>query len=273
MKKPLNLIKPLIVLIFTAAIFCGCSKEKPRTEFVARVNDSYLTSEDLENDLDTTYLQKSRRDEYIRNWIENEVFYKEALDENINDDEDFLRAVEKNRKELAKAFLIRKLTKEKDFKIEKQELEDFFINSRRNFELFVDHYLFNIITFSDEDKAILFRSTLIESDWNKALNVFKGDPSIVYVKEKEFLDLNQINPTSVLVTLQELLPDEVSIVINTDPDKFTVLQLIKKYNPGDIPELDVIKNRVVERLTMIKTQMFIKDYLKELYGKYKIEIK
>lgn len=273
MKKPLNRINYLILLILTAAFFSGCGKEKSRTDFIARVDDSYLTSEDLNVDLDTTDLQKSRRDEYVRNWIENEVFYKEALSEDINKDQDFIRALEKNKKELAKAFLIRKITQEKDFSIEKRELEDFFSNSSKDFELFIEHYLFNIITFSDEDKAILFRSTLIESDWNKALNVFKGDPSIVYVKEKEFLDINQINPASVLITLQELLPDEVSIVINTDTDKYTVLQLVRKYNQGEVPELEVIKNRVVERLTMIKTQRFIKDYLKELYSKYKIEIK
>lgn len=242
-------------------------------DFIARVDDSFLTEEDLTHDIDTVRLQKSRKDEYIRNWIENEIFYKEALSEDINKDEEYLRAVEKNRKELAKAFLIKKITEEKDFEIEKQELEEFYRNSGKDFELFVEHYLFNIITFSDEDKAILFRATLIESDWNKALNVFKGDPSIYYVKENEFLDLNQVNPTSILVTLQELLSDEVSIVINTDPDKFTVLQLVKKYNPGEIPELDVIKDKVVNRLTMIKTQIFIKDYLKELYNRHKIEIK
>lgn len=274
MKKLLNQIKPeFICLFFTAVFFYSCGKEKPETEYIARVDNSYLTEEEMAADLGTSNPHSSKKDEYIRNWIETELLFKEAVDEDINQEEAYIRAVNKSQKELAKALLIEKAVADEAIEIKNLELEEFYNKTKNEFELFDDHFLFNIITFSDEDKAILFRSTLIESDWNKATNVFTGDASILYEKEKEFLNINQINPYSVLIVIQELLPDEVSIVLNTGDDKYSVIQLIKKYNIGEIPELELIKTNVVERLTIVKTKQVIRDYIKGLYSKYHIEVK
>ncbi len=90
----------------------GCSKEKPEQNYLAKVDDSYLTDDELAKDIDTTNLQQSRKAEYIRNWVETEVLFKEALIKISRMMTTFFAVTDKAKKELAKSFLIKKLIEE-----------------------------------------------------------------------------------------------------------------------------------------------------------------
>ncbi len=263
-----------IISIFLAVVLLsGCSKEKPEQNYLAKVDDSYLTDDELAKDIDTTNLQQSRKAEYIRNWVETEVLFKEALDKDIQDDDNFLRVTDKAKKELAKSFLIKKLIEEHPVEFKPQDLIDYYNSRKSTFKLFYETYLFNSIIFDDEDKAILFRATLMESDWNRTTNVFRGDASIKNEQAGLLLYGYQVQPYTLLQVIQELLPDEVSVVLNLEPNRYTVVQLIKKYYKDEIPEFEIIKGTVEERFLAFRRQELLKEYLNALYTKYKVEIK
>lgn len=251
----------------------GCSKDNPEQNYLAKVDDSYLTDNELAKDIDTSNLQESRKDEYIRNWVDTEVLFKEALDKNINKEDDYLRTTEKAKKELAKSFLIQKLFDEHPVEYKPQDLIDYFNSRKSTFKLFFDTYLYNAISFDDEDKAILFRSTLMESDWNRATNVFRGDASIKSEENNLLLYDYQIQPYGLYLVLLEAQPSEVSTVLNMEPNRYTVVQLIKKYVKDEIPEFEIIKDKVEERYVAFKQQEMLKEYLNALYTKYKVIIK
>ncbi|MCX6152321.1 MAG: peptidylprolyl isomerase [Ignavibacteriales bacterium] len=273
MKKLSKQSKIKIGVILLAAVFIGCGNEEPKKNYVARVDESYLTKKDIAADLDTVKLQESRRVEYIRNWVETELLYTEAVKEDILDDQVYKRTLEKSKKELAKAFLLQKFFAENEIEYKQQELIDYYNSNKNEFKLFYDSYLYNSIVFNDEDKAILFRTTLIESDWNKAVNVFSGDPSIISEKINILSYDYQVQPIDLLSIIQQLLPNEVSIILTMEPKKYTVVQLIKKYSRDEIPEFEIIKKNVEDRFLTLKKRELLKDFMRQLYLKYKVEIK
>lgn len=260
------------MILFAAAV-AGCGKEDSDRTFVARVDNSYLTEKDLNAELDTTNVQPGRKNELVRNWVETEVFYQEAVKEDIFNDEEFNRLLTRSKKELAKSFLINKILSETEFDYNQQDLEDFYNANKDEFRVLNETYLYNIIVFNDEDKAVLFRNTLVESDWDKTSNVFRGDPSIIREKTGVVQSDYKIQPYTLFLMLQNLMPDEVSIILNMEPSDFTIVQLIRKYDKNDIPEFVVLKKEVEERFLMQKRKDFLKNYQKEIYSNYNIEIK
>ncbi|MGE5351131.1 MAG: peptidyl-prolyl cis-trans isomerase [Acidobacteriota bacterium] len=274
MKKLLNQINLKSALVLSAAVaLSACGKEQPRKDFVARVENSYLTSKDLAADLDTAGLEPSRKNEYVRNWIETELLYKEASSENVMEEKEYLKTLEKAKRELARAFLINKILDENKIELKDKELEEFFSSHREEFRLFQDTYYYNLIKFKDEDKAVFFRTALMEGDWMKASNAVSGDRSVISENPGILKSDYQIQPNSLLLSLQGLMPGETSIVLNTEPSVFTVVQLKRKYSTGEIPDFDVVKSQVKERLLLRRKQKMLSEHIKGLYSKYKVEIK
>ena len=82
MKKLSKVInKKFGIILLSAVALTGCGKEEPKKDFIARVDESYLTKKELSADLDTAQLQESHKNEYIRNWVETELLYQEAIRE------------------------------------------------------------------------------------------------------------------------------------------------------------------------------------------------
>lgn len=274
MKKLLNLINLKSACVLTAAVVLNaCGKEQPPKDFVARVDNSCLTAKDLAADLDTAGLEPSRKNEYVRNWIETELLYKEASGENILKDEEYLKTLEKTKRELAKAFLINRLLDENEVKLKDSELEEFFNSHKEEFRLFEDTYYYNLIKFNNEDKAVFFRTALMESDWMKASNAVRGHRSVISENTGILKSCYQIQPNSLLFSLQGLMPGETSIVLNTEPYVFTVVQLKRKYSKGEIPGFDAVRTDVRERLLLRRKEKMLSEHIKGLYSKYQVEIK
>lgn len=256
-----------------AVAFSACGKEQPRKDFVARVDNSYLTAKDLAADLDTVGLEPSRKNEYVRNWIETELLYKEASGEDILKDKEYLKTLERAKRELARAFLINRILNENEIKLKDSELLDFFNSHKDEFRLTQDKFYFNSIKFNNEDKAVFFRTALVESDWMKASNAIRGDQAVISEKTEILKSDYQIQPNSLLFSLQGLMPGEASIVLNTEPSVFTVVQLKRKYSAGETPDFDAVKTDVRDRLLLRRKQKMLGEHIKGLYSKYKVEIK
>ncbi|MFO7447370.1 MAG: hypothetical protein R6W90_13450 [Ignavibacteriaceae bacterium] len=260
-------------LTVTAVFVNGCAKKEPKKEYVARVNDSYLTSDDIDNMLESGSYSRYHRNELIRNWIRREVLYQAAVRDGMLDDNSYKRIVENSKKELASALMLNKFYDEESFIYEQKDIEEHFKNNSDKFRLFNDSYLINLISFNDEDKAVRFRSTAVESDWGKAINVFKGDSSITDEETGRLSSQYEIHPVLLLRILKELNPQEISIVLSIEPEKFLVVQLVEKYNKGTIPPFEIIKQQVQDKFLAEKKEALLKDYLLELYSDNEIEIK
>ncbi|HKB86547.1 MAG TPA: peptidylprolyl isomerase [Ignavibacteriaceae bacterium] len=273
LKKLIKIQIKLFLLILTAMIITGCGKESPKKEFIARVNDSYFTRADLSAVTDSGYGRNLYKNEIVRNWIDKELLYQEAKNTGVLKGKEFQRVENESRRQLAVTFLVNKLFEEEQVAIEPSELKDYFEKNKENFKLFHDAFQVNLVQFDDEDKAILFRDEAFEKGWDKAEESFKNDSNIVYKENANLVYDYEIQPADLVRLIRELLPGEISIVINDGMGNYFVVQLLQKYNRGSIPPYEVIDELVHDRYVALKREQFIKKYVRDLYSKNDIEVK
>jgi hypothetical protein len=262
-----------IFILLVSVILAGCSKEPEKKEYVARVNDKYLTQEELNNMLQSSDNKNFYKDEIIRNWINNELLYQKAVKEGITDESLYKRLTDESRKELAVTLLLNKVYSNEKEKIDSKQIEDFYESNKNDFKAFYDGYVINLIYFNNEDKAIRFRSTLLETDWSHALNAFKGDTSIINVIANKLYYDYELQPASLSRMVKELNPNEVSIIFSNGQNDFYIVQLVNKIPQDSIVPLEYIKDDVENRIMANKKDELVRNYIKELYSKNDIEVK
>lgn len=274
LKKHLKIQNRLFLLVLTAAVVLGsCGKEPPKKEFIARVNNAYFTQNDLAAVVDSGYGKDLYKDEIVRNWIDKELLFQQAERSGILKDNEFLKVKKESEKQLAVTFLINKLFKEEQITIKPSELKDYFVKNRDNFKLFHSAFLINLVQFDDEDKAIEFRNEAFEKGWDNSLETFKDDSSLVYKEKSNLVYEYEIQPADLVRIARELLPGEISIVIDDNMGNYFIVQLLQKFEKGSIPPYEIIEGLVRDRYAALKKEQFIKNYVKELYSKNDIEVK
>ena len=269
--KYLKTISIYFSIIFFLINLVACKKEVPVKKYVAKVNDSYLT----EDELDSMYNVDSGiqyKDEIIRNWINRELLFQEAEKQGILREKNFNRILDDSKKELAASFLIKKFVNKEKIQVNPPELEKYFNSNSDEFKLLYNSYLLNEIVFNNEDDALKFRAEALGKNWNDAYQDIKNDTAVYSEKSRELLFEYKVQPISVLRIVRELYPSEISIVLHTDESKFKIVQLIQKFNKGEIPPFDLMKNEIKNIYLMQKKELTVKNYIKELYSKNDIEV-
>ncbi|QQS36794.1 MAG: hypothetical protein IPM56_02200 [Ignavibacteriales bacterium] len=273
MKKHLNKIKFNSIIFIIAALIWGCDNEKSRTDYVAKVNDSYLTGKELAELADTSTGKKYYKNEVINNWIERELLYQEAVKEGITNEESYKQLIENSKKELAVSMYLNKYLEEETIRYTRKDVESYFEENKNDFKLIADTYIINRVDFINEDKAILFRNTVIESNWNKALNSFNSDSAFIKSYAAQRLYDYEIHPAELYKVVTSLDPAEVSILLPIYAGMYTIVQVESKYNKDEIPAFDLVKDEVESRYVQIRKNKLFKELMENLYSNNDVEIK
>ena len=272
LKRHLSLLNKISLVLVVAAILTGCGKEQPKTEYVARVNDAYLTKKELASLIDTTSVNTLHKSEVIRNWINREILFQKAKKEGILQQDDYKGLIKNSGKELAGVLLLDSYISAVTINFEQRDLINYFEENSNDFKLRDKTYLLNIIHFSNEDRAVEFRSLVIDSDWKKAMNVFYGDSAIISLQSKLLLREQDVYSIKVLRVVKRLHPLEISIVISEREGYYTVVQVLKKYLEGSLPSFALIKQDVERRFIAEKRKELMENYMKDLYSRNEIEV-
>ena len=272
-EKHLNKTLTKIFLLAGVLAIAACSKEQKKDDFIARVNDSYLTREEFASLADTSNLNSAQKEQLIKKWIYQEVLFQEAAKEGITKAKDYLNIIKKSSYELAAAMLLEKYESSEEINYSDDDLINYYESDKNYFRLNSDSYRLNKVSFSSEDKAIKFRSLALDSDWKKAVNVFVSDSSLIKNIESVFEEENNIYPVQLSRIIKDFYPDEISIVIAEKPGYYSIVQLLNKYNKQSVPPFEIIKSKVEKRFTAEKKKLLVEEYLKTLYSENEIEIK
>jgi len=256
--------------IFVIALLFGCAEKKPAAEYVAKVNDAYLYKKDFTYPPDTN---SAYRNEFIRKWVITELLSQEARKNNLAKSDEYLELSNKAEKEILKSLWLKKYLSEKEISFTTKELEAYYNSKPEAFKLLHDAVLINQVYFSEYDKAIQFRSVLLESDWNKTLKAFTNDSSLQASSNSALVYYYEIGAGNLLNIINELQPNEVSLVIPLRTNLFTVVQALQKLKKEEVPPFAAIKKEVEKTLREEKQKLLIEEHLKELYSQNDIDIK
>jgi hypothetical protein len=271
LKKHLN-INNCFGLLVCALVTFGCSKQEKQESYIAKVDNAVLTEAQLQNALTQDENKGKPRAEFINDWIETEILYKQAEKEGILKDEKYISLLERSKKHLAAALFIQKVIDESKIEVSEEEMNNYFEANKNDFKLIDDAFRINIIYFSDFDKAVFFRQALMESDWNKTLNNYSNEKTISGSETSKLIYIHQIQPVALLRIITNLQPGEVSIVLEIEPMKFAVVQLIERLDKNSIPQVEYVKNEIVSRISMLKKKELVRNYIDKLITDHNFEI-
>lgn len=263
MKNSRVLLNKVLIIIFVFSLF-NCSDKKEDDSIVAKAGKSVLTKNALDSALSDFRNNRKFRDEFIKEWIEKEVLYQVAIDDGLTEDAEFKSIIEQNKKELAAALFKAKALKDFSYSPSQTELEEYFEKYKNDFVLNDDAYRFNLIVFNSEEKAIRFRNLLLDSEWDRIASTYNSEPGVINLVNSGFRYAHEINSEQVIFSLKVMEQNEVSVVIKSEPDYFTVVQLIEKYERNTLPKLENIRERVEQRFLITKRMEFLRNYISEI---------
>lgn len=261
----------LYVILFAFAVI-GCKKEPERKDYIARVNDSYLTSKDLA-DFDSLFNKGFSKHEIIKRWINKELLYQEAVKAGVTNRDDFKRIINNSREELAAAMLLTDYLAENIKSPSEKELVEYYEKHRKEFEADDNIYVYNYVEFKNENAAIKFRDKVVETNWEKAIGTVSEVKSLVNHFESKALSVREIYPRKLLNQIEELNSGEVSIIIPEKDSKYMLVQMKESYRRGTVPPFEITKSQVEERYSSEIREKIISEYIDKLYSNYEIEIK
>lgn len=260
-------------IIYALLFFTFCSEEKNNNDYLARVNDSFLTREDLASLVDTSQTDISEINFLIKEWIKNELLFQKSIEEGITDKKNYDDILLKSSKELAISLLIKEKYDSFEIEFNDQDLLGFYNNNKSLFQNSNTTYQLNIASFYDEDFAIKFRELAIETQWQKAVQFTADRKEIISVLSNAILQEEEIYPNEITRLVKGMLNNEVSILIKDAKNVYYVFQLVKVFKPFEIYPFELVKDLVRESyIATKKTEMF-ENFLEELYSKNQIEIK
>lgn len=258
--------------LFVLALNYGCTEEPQSKKYIARVNDSYLTEEDL-NGFDSLTRGGFSRKELINDWVEREILYQEAVKFGILDDADFKRIIKDSERELASAMLIQQYFESNLKKPGTSDLKTFYSEHENEFFAKQNIYVFSSASFSNENIAIRFRTKAVQTSWQNAIEFYLDEKSFLAHANNTAAYRDGIYPVELLRLLDELNTGEISIVLEENPDRFTVVQFLQKFKTGMTAPFEVISDEVETRYLANERERMREKFLEELYSDNKIEIK
>ena len=263
------IIEGIVISLF---YFYACADSSAPDKYVARVNNSFLTEEELSELVDTSASSKAHVKQIISSWVHNEMLYQQAEIDGIIKEREYEKTIENSKKRLAGALLLKKISSENTLDIVPEELQKYFSENKSSFTLPSNHFLLNRIKFNDYIKAVQFRSEIISGGWETALEKFKNDTSLIKYWTSTLFSEYEIYPKQILRVIEGLYPLEISIVISDEPGYYAVIEVLDRFEKGSIPPFNVIKPLVEKRYSAELEKLAIESYIEELYAKSEIEI-
>jgi hypothetical protein len=246
----MRLSRKLIIegIIFPLFLLYACNEPQKPASYVARVNGSYLTEEDVSELIDSQFVSEKSRSSIIKSWVRREVLYQEAVKQGITDTKSFRKDIENAKRELAAAILLEKFNNSSIPVYTNEDLENYYNENQTSFRLPFNSY------------------------WKQAADKFAKDTSLLNIANGILLPEQDIYPSKLLRILEGLYPLEISIVISDDRGYYTVVQLLDKYFAQTIPPFNAVKREVRKRYLSALAELNVEDYINDLFTKNEIEI-
>jgi len=256
----------IIIVVFNTACNIGSAGD----EVVARVDNSVLTNEELNRRIIWKGLREEQKRKYVENWINRELLYKEALQQDLEKTPDLKLELEQVKKEFLINRLVDKIFAEK-IKITDQEIESYYNKNQNLFRIPEDErWVLHLIT----DNRTKARDAMQEINAGKDFKEVAGQYTDGIFKNKNG-DLGYIKRQDIIDEVSRVAfnldKDEVSVIIRSDYG-YHIIKVIDIREEGDVKELNQVRNEIIQRLRISKEKALYYDLLAELQNKYEVYI-
>jgi len=267
--KSLTRFKAVVFLLFFAGILVlhSCSNNSSPAEYLARVEDSYLTPEDMkflsiidpEGQIPPGQLQS-----FLNNWIETEMLAKQALRYDIDQDPYLQSRLDSYYKSLLADTYMRYHIY-RTISVSDQEIQDYYDENRKVFMW--EHDAAELVHYFTENRDTA------RSIYNILRNGTPEEKTVLY---------QQNQPDTRVVTYQDVIPELGDVIFNTRAEGvlniiesdfgFHVVVVNQRYSASSFQDINQVRDEIRERIILTKQKQHYYDVLDSLKGAMDIEI-
>lgn len=257
-------------LMIAAGFDCDAEKKPPELpdtrNMVARVNDSILSREELDDDLPDFFgdvYSPDEKGEYIEQWIESELLYQRALQEGLQQDEDIQKKISQFQRMLLEQEVLRKYL-EGRITVSDEEISHYYTANRESFIRDEDEYRINKIVFQSEKVAreIVGELSVAPEQYDDLI------ASGAYGGMVAVIDLGFYPNSELPGTFGDQMKDfeigKVSQKILSAPGSWYVLRAVEFRQKGSMRDLSEVEDRIRNILMQAKSEEAKRLWLEEL---------
>jgi peptidyl-prolyl cis-trans isomerase C len=253
----------------------SCSKQPSQGSFVARVDQEFLTEQELASSLDTLRPSGEQEREVITQWVDNELLYLEARRRGLEKSDELRREIEAaTRKLVIGRLLDQELYREEN--VSEDEIVTLYNGGGEALRLHEDVVNASYALFSDRDEANSFRGRLVRGmPWNVALEELQRDSllrsHLLQIATRQYFTQSNLYPPELWRLARNLGKDEVSFAAKTDAGYYIFVgHSVKKQ--GELPDLDYIRDELRNRILIEHRRLRYEKLLSELRAKHAVEV-
>ena len=241
-------------------LIAGCSSAPENEDYVARVGNALLTAEDVQRSLanQTAFLDSTDAvSQIVERWVTNELLFQEALDRGLKTDPDVDRLLKDNeRSVMISAVIDQMTTQDLGGGPDPSAVMTYYEQHRDQLALREPFVRIRHFVFSSPDSAATLRSELSGSPEElpsnlESLRLGPADPEVYYPLNQLYSQLPSIGT--------QLTQLEIGSVLPVEPynGEYHVVQLIDRIDPGTVPPLELIQNKVEDLVTIqLRKQLY-----------------
>jgi len=249
--------------------FSLCSKNQAPLDYLARVNDTYLTKDELLKILPDPDNPKFTDDDYIKSiissWIENEIIYQRAKKYHFDRDESILFKVKKYKKELIIDSYIHYII-QSNVTVTEKEIRDYYFKNRSSFIREFDEAVVSHVVVNDFDEANHIKSVLESKKRSELDNLF----------QKYNFETKTISHGGAIKEIDknifETTPRRILGPIPTDYG-YHIIEVLSRHRAGSVRSIDDVRDEILQQITQSKIQESYIALIDSLLSSTDIEIR
>lgn len=256
------MISKFLLGVCAGIVLFGCKKEQTEN-IIARAGEKTLTREEFHAwaGKDADSLSESERWNALTEWVESALVEQEAQSSKLTEDPKVRVQEQKLRSRLYRSML---LSRYESRAPSAESIASYYETHRAEFRKPGDSYLIESFWSESEDSLKTFRRLLSRGDTS-------GHSREYVISEGKWLaDAEQLEPAQ-LSEVKKLATNDLSPVVSFG-EGFRLIRLLETYPSGTQLSLEAVSADIRERLLIEQSQRRQEQWLKELKGRYPVEV-
>lgn len=261
----------IVIFAFMITFFASCEK-KEEEKYIVKVGNSFLTEEKMNEFVSNGSDNTKFKEEFIRQWIENELLYMAANEKGIIQTKEFQSLIEKSEKKTANTLLIKEILDDAKIYEDSSSVIKYFKSNTSEFKLTQPAIIYNYASFNKFADAEGFRISLYQNNWNDAISNVTKNNELLDSGKRVFSYVVKESQDIYREVYASLVQNQVSEVMQTFNGLYLVFLLLEKYDKNEIPNINMTYDLVKDRFIAKQRELAYKNYIKLLYANYSTRI-
>jgi len=231
-------------------LFSFCGRDVKPVNYIARVNNAYLTKSNLLQmlpDIDNSkFVDEDFVKSVISSWVKNEIIFQHAEKYHFDRDESIAYKVQSYKKEIIIDSYIHYLL-QSNISVSENEIRDYYFKNRKSFKRDVDEARVSHIFVDDFDEANRIKKILRSRNHKETDRLF-----LKYSFEKKIIRKGE-SIKEIDKTIFDTTPRNLFGPIPSDYG-YHIIEVLSRSRAGTIRPIDDVRDEILQRITQIKIQ-------------------